>query len=174
MRAKLALTALVALLTCAPAPAQVAAYESTKLADTASIFAMEPVKVTCAEHGEDSILDYEAWGYVYLGIPEIHMGVYLCHAAENVTSNRYGLSRRAFAVMVLVHESYHTRSVWDHRGDEGRVQCKAIRHFRVGAQMLGASPELATTLRAYALAWHWRLAARHPEYAYKGCKVPKP
>jgi hypothetical protein len=176
MRARLALAALVTLgcVTLLCAPPALAQYESPKLAAVASVFAMEPVKVTCSEHGEDSILDFEAWGYVYLAVPEVHMSTYLCHAAENVTSDAYGLSLRAIAVLVLTHESYHLRTVWGGRGDEALVECKAIRHFRYSAQMLGASPELATQLRVYALAFHWRLAARHPAYNLAGCTVPRP
>ncbi len=168
------LAALVLLAVLAYAPAANAAYESPKLARTASVFAMEPVTVTCSEKGEDWILDTQAWGYVYLAVPEVHMSRYLCEAAENVTSDAYGLSLRAIAVLVLTHESYHLRKQWSARADEAKVECAAVRHFRVAAQMLGASPELATQLRAYALAFHWRLAARHPEYNLKNCVVPRP
>ena len=148
--------------------------EYAPLAAVASVFSMQPVIVTCSQHGDDHILDYDAWGYVYLVIPEVHMGVYLCDAALHVTDDTYGLSRRAIAVLVLTHEAYHLRTVWGSRGDEARTECKAIRHFRYAAQMLGASPELATQLRVYALSFHWRLAAKYPEYNLQNCKVPKP
>lgn len=144
------------------------------LAETASVFSMQPVIVTCSVRGVNPILDYQAWGYVYLNIPEIHMGVYLCDAAAHITDSTYGLSRRAIAALVLIHESYHLRRQWSDRRSEAKVECKAIRHFRVGAQLLGASPTLATQLRSYALAFHWKLASDYPDYNFGACKVPRP
>lgn len=148
--------------------------EYQRLADVSSIFAMQPTTITCSKPGEDKILDTQAWGYVYLAIPEVHMGVYLCDAAMHIADDSWGLSRRAIGALVLIHESYHLRRPWSVRGDEGKVECAAIRHFRVGAMMLGATAEQATQLRAYALAFHWHLAAKFPAYGFKDCKVPRP
>jgi hypothetical protein len=170
MRSRLAIALVVlAGLVCA----QASAYNDDKLAQTASVFAMQPVKVQCDTIQEDPEL-WIAWGYVYLFEPVIHTSQYLCEAAANVTDPSYGLSRRALGVLTVTHESYHLRKQWSNRGDEARVECKAIRHFRVAAQLLGASPELATELRAYALAWHWKTAARFPKYNLEDCKVPRP
>jgi len=138
----------------------------------ASTFAQHEVKVVCDPQDE---MFKSAWGYVYLTDPlTLNEAPYLCAALENVNDGLYGLSRRALAILVLIHESYHQRLPWGDRGDEAKVECKAIRHFRYGAQFLGASPEFATALRAYALVWHWRLAAKYPEYNLEGCKVPNP
>lgn len=182
MRARLAVMALLCVLAYAPAATAgddplgplTQAAEYAPLAAVASVFSMQPVVVTCPPRGDDWILDYEAWGYVYLVVPEIHIGKYLCDAALHITDPSYGLARRAIAALVLVHEAFHLRKQWGSRGDEALTECKAIRHFRVGAQLLGASPELATQLRSYALAFHWRLAARHQDYYVPGCVVPKP
>ena len=144
-----------------------------QLERVASVFAQQPVTVACSNSADDPIL-LEAWGYVYLYDPVVHTSEYLCNAAANVTDPSYGMAVRAIAVLVLTHEAYHLRKSWSDRGNEARVECKAIRHFRYAAMMLGASPELATQLRAYALAFHWHLAARIPEYDQLGCKVPKP
>lgn len=138
----------------------------------ASTFAMHPVTVLCP--ADDPAWEF-AWGYVWLvEHDEIYITPYLCDALADVNDDGFGLSRRALAILVLTHESYHQRLSWGSRGDEARTECKAIRHFRVAAMLLGASPELATRLRVYALQWHWRLAARIPEYNLAGCKVPKP
>lgn len=139
---------------------------------TASVFAQQAVVVECNIPTEDPIL-LEAWGYVYLWEPVIHMPVYLCGAAANINSPEYGMSRKALAVLVLIHESYHLRKSWSARGNEAKVECKAIRHFRVGAIMLGATPEYATQLRVYALQHHWRLAAKVPAYYRPDCRVPR-
>lgn len=170
MRRVIALAALI--LACVYASPALAEYESPKLAAVASVFAMQPVTVTCSTPAEDWLLE-GAWGYVFLFDPVVHTSPYLCEAAEHVTDPVYGLSVRALAVMVVTHEAYHLRKQWSDRGDEGKVQCRAIRHFRYAAQMLGASPELATELRAYALYHHWKLAARFPEYHFADCVVPK-
>ena len=37
----------------------------------------------------------------------------------------------ALGALALIHEAYHLR-IWNHRLDEGRVNCQAIRHFKVG------------------------------------------
>ena len=161
---------LAALTLAAPATGQ---YESEKLAPVASVFAMGPVSVMCSTPAEGASL-YFAWGYVYLFSTEINMTAYLCAAAERVADPFVGMSVRALAVMVLVHEAFHLRKSWSARGDEAKVQCKAIRHFRYAAMMLGASPELATQLRAYALVHHWRIAALIPEYHLEKCRVPRP
>lgn len=175
MRARLAivLCAVVGLL-CAPAATaddvltQDPRY--AELARVASIFAQQPVTVTCQTPAEDPEL-YTAWGYVFLAIPEIHLSPYLCDAAVDKTASA---GVRSLAILVLVHESYHLRKQWADRGDEAKVECKAIRHFRVGAMLLGETPEQATVLRAFAIAFHWRLAAKIPEYNLEHCKVPRP
>jgi hypothetical protein len=164
------LTVAAACLLPAAASAQ---YEDAKLGEVASVFAMTPVTVTCATEAEDPWHAF-AWGYVQLGVPVLHVDAWLCDSIHDVTDSRFDLSRRALAVMVLTHEAYHARTSWDGRASEARTQCQAIRHFRVAAQLLGASPELATQLRTFALVHHWQLAAESPEYNLAGCKVPKP
>jgi hypothetical protein len=154
-------------------PAAAGAYEDPLLGEVASVFAMEPVTVTCATADVDPYHAF-AWGYVEIGVPVVHVDAWLCDSIHDITDDRFKLSRRAMAVMVLTHEAYHARSVWDGRTSEALTQCRAIRHFRVAAQLLGASLELATRLRPFAVAAHWQLAGQFPEYGYAGCKVPQP
>jgi hypothetical protein len=170
MRRMVLIGALVLACLC---PAAAGAYDDPLLGQVASVFAMEPVTVTCATADVDPYHVF-AWGYVELGIPVVHVDAWLCDSIHDITDDRFKPARRAMAVMVLTHEAYHARSVWDGRTSEALTQCRAIRHFRVAAQLLGASLELATKLRPFAVAAHWQLAGQFPEYGFAGCKVPQP
>jgi hypothetical protein len=157
---------------CLLPAAAAAEYEDAKLGEVASVFAMQPVTVTCASADEDWTFAF-AWGYVQPGVPVVHLDSYLCDAIVDVNSKRFGAKRKALAVMVLVHESYHLRESWGGAGSESETQCAAIRHVRVGAQFLGASYSFAMRLRDLAVGWHDQLGADHPEYGLAGCKVPR-
>jgi hypothetical protein len=74
-------------------------------------------------------------------------------------------------VLVLVNESFHLRH-WSGRYSESNVECQAIRHFRYGAELLGASPALANDLLPYGLAAHSRMVRLYPNYAERKCKLP--
>lgn len=148
-------------------------YKPTPLEKVANVFAQQKVRIECSTPQQDSTLKW-AWGYVYLFDPTIHISTYLCKAAKNINNPRYGLSVRALAILTFIHESYHLRKSWSARGDEAKVECNAIRHFKVGAQLFGASPQLADELKVYALAHHWRLVAKVWEYYLPSCKVPRP
>ena len=81
------------------------------------------------------------------------------------------LWQRAVGTLVLVHEAYHLRH-WASWRSEAKVECQAIRHFTVGAQLLGASPELTNELLPFALAAHQRMVTLFREYRDPGCKLP--
>jgi len=72
-------------------------------------------------------------------------------------------------VLTLVHESYHVRH-WRWRLNEARVECQAIRHFRVGVRVLGGSQELADRLLPLGLSWHDQIA-QDPTYRLAPCKL---
>ncbi|HEX9295623.1 MAG TPA: hypothetical protein VF881_07305 [Polyangiaceae bacterium] len=72
---------------------------------------------------------------------------------------------------MLLHEAYHVRH-WKWRRNEGKVECQAIRHFTIGAQLLGASPALANELLPFALAAHARMVTLFPEYRDRTCMLP--
>jgi hypothetical protein len=95
----------------------------------------------------------------------------LCAGALAVADPGVPVWQRAMGVLVLVHEAYHLRR-WAWRRNEARVECQAIRHFRVGARLLGASPELANELLPVALAAHARMVKLFPEYNDPTCKLP--
>lgn len=134
----------------------------------ASIFAMRPVTIACATPETDANLT-DAWGYTYLTWDFAVMRQELCDALEHPTE----LWSEAVAVAVLVHESYHMR-LWPLRANEAVVECRAIRHFKVGARLLGIPPDRVALLLPWALMEHWRLAALVPEYFQVDCKVPNP
>jgi hypothetical protein len=54
----------------------------------------------------------------------------------------------------------------------GEVECEAISHFILGAQLLGGSPELANELLPFALAVHARVVTHSPEYRDRRCRLP--
>jgi hypothetical protein len=162
------LTVAAACLLPAAASAQ---YEDAKLGEVASVFAMTPVSVVCATAAEDPWHGF-AWGYVQLGVPVVHVDAYLCDAIVDVNSRRFGVRRKALAVMVLVHEAYHLRA-WGGAGSEAETQCAAIRHVRYAAQFLGAPYMFAMRLRDLAVDWHDQLTGQHGEYHMPDCKVPR-
>jgi hypothetical protein len=114
MRRMVVLGAVVLACLC---PAAARAYDDPVLGEVASVFAMEPVTVTCATAAVDPFHVF-AWGYVDLAFPVVHVDAWLCDSIHDVTDSRFPLSRRALAVMVLTHEAYHARSVWDGRTSE--------------------------------------------------------
>jgi hypothetical protein len=81
-------------------------------------------------------------------------------------------STDALAVLALVHETYHVRH-WKWRQNEARVECQAIRHFRVGVQVLGGSPQLADRLLPFGREWHDRIAREPglPPDVVRGARV---
>jgi hypothetical protein len=95
----------------------------------------------------------------------------LCAGAMAVSDSTLPLWQRATGTLVLVHEAYHLRR-WKWRRNEAKVECQAIRHFIVGAQLLGASPELANELLPFALAAHARMVTLFPEYRDRRCPLP--
>ena len=92
----------------------------------------------------------------------------ICRLGASIPSNG---SAKALAVLTLVHESYHVRH-WSWRLNEARVECQAIRHFRVGVRVLGGSQQLADRLLPFALAWHVELA-RDSVYQLPACRLPR-
>jgi hypothetical protein len=150
-----------------------------ELVRAASIFAMRDADVRCPS-GDEWIRDpiwgtgpnpSRAWGYTDMIDAYIVLHPALCVGALAVADSTVPAWQRATGVLVLVHEAYHLRR-WAGRWDEAKVECQAIRHFRAGAAVLGASPELATMLLPYALAAHARMVRLFPVYADPGCKLP--
>jgi hypothetical protein len=95
----------------------------------------------------------------------------LCAGAAAIADSSVPAWQRATGVLVLVHEAYHLRH-WPFRRNERKVECRAIRNFRRGAELLGASPELANDLLPYALAAHDRMVRLFPEYRDPTCRLP--
>jgi hypothetical protein len=146
----------------------------------ASVFAMRQVSVQCPgpeAWGVDEVAR-DGWAYVPLGPPMTAPASHAVAAppvcggalavAGRVSAERWQM---ALGVLTLLHEAYHLR-IWRHRLDEGRVNCQAIRHVKVGVRLLGGSRQLADDLLPYALSIYWRLAVKTPAYHWERCRVP--
>jgi hypothetical protein len=166
----------VMLLAASPA----SAYDRSPLLEgVAAYFAMHASEVRCPSLDEwvgDPIWGAapnpaRAWGYTDMIDEHIVLHPDLCAGALAVSDPGLPLWKRATGTLVLVHEAYHQRR-WKWRRNEARVECQAIRHFVVGAQLLGASPELANELLPSALAAHARMVTLFPEYRDRRCKLP--
>ena len=149
------------------------------LESVASYFALRPAEVRCPSMEEwtsDPIWGTQpnpqrAWGYTDMLNDHIVLHPALCAGALAVPDATVPAWQRAAGVLVLVHESYHLRR-WKWRRNEAKVECQAIRHFRTGAELLGASPELANDLLPYALAAHERMVRLFPNYLDPRCTLP--
>jgi hypothetical protein len=139
-----------------------------KLDNLSSVFSQRPMTVQCASKEEDPML-IQAWGYTPR-VPSrwVRVEDKLCVAALDPFADPLW---RGLAISVIIHESYHQRLSWSARLNEGKVECQAIRHFRVGAQMLDATAEEATALLPYALFWYFQ-ETTIDGYAYPYCVVP--
>jgi hypothetical protein len=145
----------------------------------ASTFALRSADVRCPTMEEwvsdpiwgTSPNPQRAWGYTDMVNDFSVIHPLLCAGATAVTDTAVPAWQRATGVLVLVHESYHLRH-WSGRYSEAKVECQAIRHFRQGAELLGASPELANDLLPYGLAAHGRMVRLYPNYRDRACKLP--
>jgi hypothetical protein len=173
-----ALILLVISAAVAAAPPASAYQRPAELERVASLFAVRDAEVRCPSN-EEWIADPiwggptsgRAWGYTDMIDEYIVLHPVLCAGALAVSDSALPRWQRATGVLVLVHEAYHLRH-WSGRRNEGKVECQAIRHFTMGAERLGASPELANDLLPYALAAHQRMVTLFPNYHDRGCKLP--
>lgn len=161
-------------------PRALAGVQYRDLNAVASIFAQRSVVARCMTQDEkDSPFSYNAWGYVLMPTGKQRaeqLDTKVCLGARGVNDASIPRWQRALGVMVLIHESYHLRR-WGYAGDEAKVQCQAIRHWKVAARLMGASEEAVAEL------WPWALAAHYEEanlvdwfgnfpYRYDACQVP--
>ena len=161
------------------APAASAYAEPSELQRVASVFAMRDAEVRCPSSEEwihDPIWGTDpnaprAWGYTNILWDYVVLHPALCTGALAVSNPAVPPWQRATGVLVLVHEAYHLRR-WPWRRNEAKVECQAIRHFTVGARLLGASAEQANELLPFALAAHARMVRLFPEYRDGTCKLP--
>ena len=170
-------SAVVCLTLTAPAQAQ----SHSRLNQWASIFAMRQVTVQCSDQktwSDDEIAD-GGWAYVPVGPPMSSVAAHtvaaplVCAGALAISEGRRATPpwQMALGALTLLHEAYHLR-IWNHRLDEGRVNCQAIRHLKIGVRLLGGSQQLANDLLPYALSIYWQLAVKAPAYHWKRCRVP--
>ena len=87
-----------------------------------------------------------------------------CEGALAVGSTEVPEWKQALGVLVLLHESFHLRR-WRWRRDEGKVECQAMVYFKEAAVQLGATPDEAHDLYAYAIALHAYKVSLFPRIA---------
>jgi len=174
-----AITAITLAGIVAPAAAAPSTWTSPVLADVSSWLAQRDVGVKCYAFAEpDSPWGHDAWGYVRkpLGKSRLtHLDERLCLGALDV-NGELPAWQRALGVIVLTHEAYHLRR-WGAAGDEAKVECRAIRHWKVVARRLGATEETVAELWPAALASHYELASYRDwlgerPYDDPSCDVP--
>jgi len=141
----------------------------------ASYWAGHPVIVDCPtpEDWADDSTAEGAWAYTYLESDWTRMDPQLCDAALQVQAGQTGEPwLQALSVLVITHEAFHLRE-WEWNGDEGRVECQAIRHWPESFLLLaGWNVPLFKLLLPWALVEHFHIAARFAEYNYRGCRIP--
>ena len=175
----LAALAVTALAIVPAAPSALAYERQPELERVVAQLAGVPAEVRCPASDEwvaDPIWGSggdvaRGWAYTHMLKDYVVLNPLLCAAAAQATDGAVPPAERAAGVLVLVHEAYHVRR-WSGRWSEGRAECQAIRTFKRGARMLGASPALANELLPYALALHLRMGARFKEYASPKCRLP--
>jgi hypothetical protein len=165
--------ALIALLWAflATGVAQATYYPS--LDSLASYWAQRPIQVDCPEDWADDPWAVGTWGYTFLGSAEVRVDPQLCDAAMSLVDGGPGDEdwRSALSVLVITHEAFHLRD-WKWNGNEGRVECMAIRSWPESFLILSHwnLPAFRQAM-PYALAEHYQIAATFPEYNFKGCHI---
>lgn len=152
-----------------------------KLDEVASIFAMRPIVVNCYtdKAWDSNFYFYNNWGVTFMfpDYASIEMPELLCQELIGLTEQKFPEVRwrAALAVLVFVHESYHSR-FWRWRMDEKRVNCRAIRHWRYGLGLLWGYDyyDLYRDLWPHAVALYYKQGTKFPEYEHRGCRVQYP
>lgn len=163
------------------APCSYAFERALELERVAGVFANRAAEVRCPDAPEwQAFADEEmgaddpelVFGVTHLFEDWIMLRPDLCMAAARITDEAIHPTWRAAGVLSLVHEAYHVRR-WGGRRDEAKVECAAVRHFRVAARLLGASAQLADRLFYHARFVHYGIANRM-NWAYYSpwCTVP--
>jgi len=161
------------------APVAFAYDRPTDLRRVASIFAMRDAEVRCPSSAEwiaDPIWGTgpnpsRAWGYTDMIEEYIVLHPALCARGA-------GRLRRAASAVAAGDGGTRAptrglpRAPLEMAPERGQVECQAIRHFTIGAQLLGASPALANELLPFALAAHARMVTLFPEYRDRTCMLP--
>jgi hypothetical protein len=137
-----------------------------------------PAQVRCPDSLEEWSFDLggplypeEIYGRTFTSTAVVELRWDLCPILDDLADSGADDSTKALAVLTLIHESYHVRH-WQWRLNEARVECQAIRHFRVGVRVLGGSQQLADQLLPLALLWHNRIA-ENPAYYFASCALPR-
>jgi hypothetical protein len=165
--------------TASQASAKTATSTNPHIAAFVQVFANgTPAEVRCPDSLEEWSADLgdpfnaeEIYGRTFTRTAVVEFRSDLCPILDDLANSTADDSTKALAVLTLVHESYHVRH-WRWRLNEARVECQAIRHFRVGVRVLGGSQQLADQLFPLALTWHAYIT-QGPAYYLASCVVPQ-
>ncbi len=154
-------------------PVAASGYDTpTTLNEVALVYSLGVGEVRCPtdeEWGGDvgSTLGY---AYMQTGREYAALSPVVCRGALGVATAEVPDWQQALGVLVLVHESFHMRR-WRWRRNEAKVECQALVHFREAAVRLGATPEHAHALYAYALVLNAYQSSVQPQYRDRSCRV---
>lgn len=166
-------TVLVAGLVALCLPLAASGYETPRtLNDVAHVYSLGVGEVRCPSPAEWKADWASSFGYAYTNVRDEYtvLSPDVCSGALGVGSTTVPDWQQALGVLVLVHESFHLRR-WRWRRNEGKVECQALVYFREAAVRLGASPEHAASLYAYATALHAYKVRFFPQYRDPSCRV---
>jgi hypothetical protein len=144
-----------------------------KLNEVAAIYSLGSGEVRCPSDDEWDADFASSFGYAYTNMRDDYavLSPLVCAGALGISSDVIPDWQKALGVLVLVHEAFHLRH-WRWRRNEGKVECQAMVYFREAAERLGASPEHAYNLYAYAIALHTYKASVFPQYRDGSCRLP--
>jgi hypothetical protein len=144
-----------------------------KLNEVAAVYSLGVGEIRCPSPDEWNADFASSFGYAYTNMREDHavLSPLVCAGARGVGSNETDDWQEALGVLVLVHEAFHLRR-WRWRRKEGKVECQAMVYFKEAAQRLGARPDQAHSLYAYALALHAYKVRLFRHYRDRTCRLP--
>lgn len=142
------------------------------LNDVARVYSLGVGEARCPSDEEWRADWASSFGYAYTNVRDEYavLSPQVCEGALSVGTEAVPDWQQALGVLVLVHESFHLRR-WRWRRNEGKVECQALVYFREAAARLGASPEHAESLYAYATALHAYKVRLFPQYRDPSCRV---
>jgi hypothetical protein len=150
------------------------AYERpAKLNEVAAVYSLGVGEIRCPSQEEWDADFGSSFGYAYTNMRDDYavLSPLVCAGALGVGSDETEDWQEALGVLVLVHEAFHLRH-WRWRRNEGKVECQAMVYFKEAAQGLGARPDQAHSLYAYAVALHAYKVSLFPQYRDRKCRLP--
>jgi hypothetical protein len=143
-----------------------------RLNEVAAAYSLGVGDIRCPSQEEWNADFGSSFGYAYTNMRGEYavLSPLVCAGAVGVGTSAVADWQQALGVLVLVHEAFHLRR-WRWRRNEGKVECQAMVHFKEAAQRLGARPDQAHNLYAYAVALHAYKVRAFPQYRDRHCRL---